>query len=704
MNVEQLFKPDLEIIQAHLFSLFDLAMDEYPNGLIQIDDGDPNSKSWEFRYFPLDEIHEAAEYAAERNALERNVYVGLNPRKPDTDMSRAARNSDIEVSFFHVADIDKPVSLKKEIPLKPTFSVVTGKTPSDRGHYYWQLENASFNLDQWSIQQEAIAKHFQSDNIKDPRRILRLAGTISYPTPKKKGHGYGIEKVSLRTHEDRDPVDANTVWLYYPYKTEDPVKLNLAIHDTTIPDHVFEEKILADDEWNNNAFALVGRFVLRGMSDAQILERAKGWTIPQRTSKDPIYTEADTIREIADMIRRTRKKQAEGQFGSIEEPPMEQTESDIDLKPLGVLQPRLRKKRSFIVPNRLMRGHVTLTSAPPGVGKTLHAIQEAVSLVSGIDFMGVGITGKHKVAIINNEESRDELERRIEATCIAFSVDFGEIAEGLFLHSGVDAKKFVIAKEVGGSVVYTPHQEKVHALINHLKIDVLVLDPFVQTHFVSENANEAISRVMVGMREMLVGEHQSALNLVHHIRKPQAGTNHTAGDMFSARGAGAMQGEAHFVYTLADMNSKEAEKLGVADDDKGWYLRLDDAKAKLAPPGTAQWFEREGVEIPRQIGSEEVGALIPWTPPDNPLHVTSATAQEILRVIDSRWKNGKAFTKTGDRSLLRFIVKEHGLTRLSAKNLLRQWDDNDVLAYGVIDKHRKTMGYAVTKWPGKVEK
>ena len=52
-----------------------------------------------------------------------------------------------------------------------------------------------------------------------------------------------------------------------------------------------------------------------------------------------------------------------------------------------------------------------------------------------------------------------------------------------------------------------------------------------------------------------------------------------------------------------------------------------------------------------------------------------------------RWKNGKPFTNTGDRSLLRFIVKEHGLTRLSAKNLLRQWDDNDVLAYQIIDKH-----------------
>ena len=86
----------------------------------------------------------------------------------------------------------------------------------------------------------------------------------------------------------------------------------------------------------------------------------------------------------------------------------------------------------------------------------------------------------------------------------------------------------------------------------------------------------------------------------------------------------------------------------IADEDKGWYLRLDDAKAKLAPPSGAQWFEREGIEIPRTIGSEEVGALIPWEPPENPLHVTTATALQILNIIDSRWKAGKPFGKQGD--------------------------------------------------------
>ena len=110
------------------------------------------------------------------------------------------------------------------------------------------------------------------------------------------------------------------------------------------------------------------------------------------------------------------------------------------------------------------------------------------------------------------------------------------------------------------------------------------------------------------------------------------------------------------------------------------------------------------MEIPRQIGTEEVGVLIPWTPPDDPLHVTTATAHAILTVIDSRWGNGNPFSKQGDRSLLRFIVKEHGLTRLSAKNLLRQWDENGVTGYAIVDKKLKTAGFHVKEWPGKAEK
>jgi hypothetical protein len=141
----------------------------------------------------------------------------------------------------------------------------------------------------------------------------------------------------------------------------------------------------------------------------------------------------------------------------------------------------------------------------------------------------------------------------------------------------------------------------------------------------------------------------------------------------------------------------------VADDDKGWYLRLDDAKAKLAPPSGAQWFEREGIEIPRQIGSEEVGALIPWEPPENPLHVTTATALQILNIIDSRWKEKNPFQTRGERSLVKFMMNQHSLNRLQAKTLVGQWTDNGMIDRELYDPRRRGIGFRVKKWPGKVE-
>ena len=84
------------------------------------------------------------------------------------------------------------------------------------------------------------------------------------------------------------------------------------------------------------------------------------------------------------------------------------------------------------------------------------------------------------------------------------------------------------------------------------------------------------------------------MNLVHHIRKPPGGLRASPDDMMVARGAGSMLGEAHFVFNLTDMSKRDAEEMGVEEDDLRSYLRLDDAKTKMGPPNDARWFERHG--------------------------------------------------------------------------------------------------------------
>ena len=79
-----------------------------------------------------------------------------------------------------------------------------------------------------------------------------------------------------------------------------------------------------------------------------------------------------------------------------------------------------------------------------------------------------------------------------------------------------------------------------------------------------------------------------ALHLVHHTRKPPAGTAHQAGDLYAVRGGGAIVGDAHFVFTLADMGQPDAESLGATEVDRNRSVRLDDAapwRNELEEPG-----------------------------------------------------------------------------------------------------------------------
>ena len=106
----------------------------------------------------------------------------------------------------------------------------------------------------------------------------------------------------------------------------------------------------------------------------------------------------------------------------------------------------------------------------------------------------------------------------------------------------------------------------VDACIQHIKahdIGVFIVDPFVETHEVSENSNEQIKAVAVMFRD-IARKGECAVMLVHHTAKPPQGTSDGhAGNMNTARGASALVGVARIVQTLFSMSAKDAERYGV---------------------------------------------------------------------------------------------------------------------------------------------
>jgi hypothetical protein len=83
--------PDGHVINFFLQWLTARWAEEFPGALLQLDSGDPEKRArWRTVYFPVERLEQATAWAAQRNRLGRNIYVGVNPRRSDLDQKKSA--------------------------------------------------------------------------------------------------------------------------------------------------------------------------------------------------------------------------------------------------------------------------------------------------------------------------------------------------------------------------------------------------------------------------------------------------------------------------------------------------------------------------------------------------------------------------------------------------------------------------------------
>lgn len=163
-------------------------------------------------YQPTPEgIAEAAQHLAEMNKYHLNAYAVVNPLDA-TNMPKPGKRANkdhIVASFFHWADADSAEAaenIRRLISPRSTFYVLTGTQPCLRPHVYWELEDPSRNLPAWEAVQYSISRALKTDDVSDAPRIMRLAGTINWPKPKKLAKGYIAEATTLKIYaEDERP-------------------------------------------------------------------------------------------------------------------------------------------------------------------------------------------------------------------------------------------------------------------------------------------------------------------------------------------------------------------------------------------------------------------------------------------------------------------------------------------------------------------
>ena len=120
---------------------------------------------------------------------------------------------------------------------------------------------------------------------------------------------------------------------------------------------------------------------------------------------------------------------------------------------------------------------------------------------------------------------------------------------------------------------------KLEEVVVRRKIDLICLDPFVKTHAVGENTNDAIDKVIEVLTD-LAHKYNIAIDAPHHVSKGQA----EPGNAQKGRGASAFVDAGRLVYTLSPMSAEEAKAFGIPEAERRCYVRMDKAKVNITPP------------------------------------------------------------------------------------------------------------------------
>lgn len=287
--------------------------------------------------------------------------------------------------------------------------------------------------------------------------------------------------------------------------------------------------------------------------------------------------------------------------------------------------------RQWLFAKHLIRGFVSATVAPGGLGKSSLLQVEALAMVAGRDLMGDAPPKPLRVWCWNGEDPQHELQRRIAAACVHYQIEPDEIGDRLMMDSGRDVPITLVQANGHGVHVAMPTRDALVKAIQANEIDVLVVDPFATSHAVPENDNAAMNAVISTWRD-IAAITNCAIELVHHVSKAGAMNGDDMG-IYASRGAGALVDGVRSARYLTRMRTEEAERFGIEEKDAPRHFRVNDGKANLAPPEKATWRKMISVHLGNGADlwpeGDHVGVATVWTPPDA---FEGMTARDLMRV------------------------------------------------------------------------
>ena len=428
----------------------------------------------------------------------------------------------------------------------------------------------------------------------------------------------------------------------------------------------------AEGNRNHQAAAEAGRLFRQGLSSDAVLEQVLQWNAYNSPPLDRDEVER-TVKSIAQThARNSAAEQREAREAQAE---AEQAQKvALEPKPFVLGDASKIPPRQWVYGRHFIRKFLSVTVAPGGTGKTAITLAEAVAMATGRAIMGIE-TPKRRVWVWNLEDPLEELQRRIAGIAQHHNITQDDLGDRLLVNSGRD-EPLIIAEQAGGANVLTPAADALTHHIKAMNVDVVIVDPFVSSHHLSENDNKAIDMVVKRWAQV-ANDANCSIELVHHVRKGNGMQEATVSD---ARGASALVDAARHVRRLQRMTAEEARNAGI-DEDQFWrYSREGDSKDNLAPPTSdSTWRQMVSVELPN---GDSVGVSEPWQWPDAFSDVTRNDLEAVQRAVAAgeyrENQRAKDWVGNAVADVLNLDVSD-GYVKAKVRHMLSTWIDNGAL-------------------------
>ena len=338
----------------------------------------------------------------------------------------------------------------------------------------------------------------------------------------------------------------------------------------------------------------------------------------------------------------------EASFGhiSLTPPPIAEPEPlDLSALQFGNAQmPITYRPRPWIMYRLLLARTVTTMIAPGSAGKSTMALIIAAHLAVGRAFAGLECKKPGKSIVYDAEDEREEMSKRLWAICETYGIDFLEARSMICLLGSDDAFDMELVK--ADSSMNVDIVSKLVTVCQDPAVVMFAANPLSEIHRIN-SIDDGGMRFVMSVLTFIAREANVAVLVGHHTRKPGAGNANAAGDVNASLGSVATTNFSRLAVTLYTATADDCKKFAFDENERGRYVRLDDAKTNYALlASTPQWFYRKSVRV---ASGDEVGVMIPHNVAESMKGMRIVMGNQIERIMRERAVGQLTVTETCDR-------------------------------------------------------